>query len=305
MGRMARAIGAILPMVLASTDVRGADSLEVMRRPPAPYEVNDRGRVLHYRIAAPSLGEPAHSVRVFVPRGYSDAQNRTRRYPVVYLLHGWPGGDGNWAGHGHLLQTLDSLVGTRRIPEVIAVMPNGAGAGLLGRSFYVNSYDGASRMETFIVTDLVQWVDGAFRTRADSAHRAIVGVSEGASGAVNLAFRHPGLFNSCAGLSGLYDLKNGHGMTHVLGPEPGATRILAENSPARYAPAIVDQIRRQTIYFGVATGDARLADNRAFDRELDSLQVPHTYRESPGKHSWKYWSQAVHEALVVCLAGMW
>ena len=75
--------------------------------PPKPYATNNHGLLLHYLIPAPSLGETDHSVRVFVPPGYSVLANRSKRYPVVYLLHGWPGGDGNWAGHGHILQTLD------------------------------------------------------------------------------------------------------------------------------------------------------------------------------------------------------
>lgn len=272
--------------------------------PPTPYEVINRGRVLHFKIPAVSLGETGHSVRVFLPPGYSDLANRSRRYPVVYLLHGWPGGDGNWAGHGHLLQTLDSLLATRRIPEVIAVMPSGAGAGLFGRSFYLNSYDGTSRMEDFLAKDLVSWVDASFRTRADAAHRAVIGVSEGASGALNVAFQHPDVFAACAGHSGEYDLRSDMGLSKVLGPEPGATRKLADNSPALYAPCIAEQLKQQTIYFDIGLQEGSLKDNRAFDHELDSLGVAHTYHEAPGRHSWRYWRGRVHESLVACLAGM-
>ena len=272
--------------------------------PPVPYRITNHGRVLNYRIPAVSLGQAAHSVRVFVPPGYSDPANRSRHYPVVYLLHGWPGGDGNWAGHGHLLQTLDSLYATGRIPEVIVVMPSGAGVGFLGRSFYLNSYDGKSRMEDFIANDLVSWVDASFRTHADSAHRAIIGCSEGASGALNVAFQHPEVFGACAGHSGEYELRSDIGISKVLGPEPGATRLLAENSPSLYAPRIAEQIKHQTIYFDIGLKEGSLKDNRALDRELNTLGVPHTYHEARGRHSWRYWRAHVHESLVVCLSGM-
>lgn len=272
--------------------------------PPTPYEVNNHGRVLHYRIPATSLGETGHSVRVFVPPGYSELANQSRRYPVVYLLHGWPGGDGNWAGHGHLLQTLDSLFATGRVPEAIAVMPSGAGAGFFGRSFYLNSYDGTSRMEDFLAKDLVHWVDASFRTRADPAHRAVIGLSEGASGALNVAFQHPEVFGACAGHSGEYVLRSDIGISKVLGPEPGATRLLADNSPALYAPRIAEQLKHQTIYFDIGLKDGSLKDNRAFDRLLDTLGVPHTYHEAAGRHGWRFWRAQVHESLVTCLAGM-
>jgi len=273
--------------------------------PPKPYATNNHARVLHYRIPAPSLGDSGHSVRVFVPPGYSDPANVSKRYPVVYLLHGWPGGDGNWAGQGHLLQTLDSLLATGRIPPTIVVMPNGAGAGFLGRSFYVNSYDGKSRMEDFIARDLVQWIDASFRTRADPAHRAIIGLSEGASGALNITFKHPDVFGACGGHSGEYTLRGDLGLSKVLGPEPGAARMLEDNSPALIAPRIAEQLRHQTIYFDMGLGEASgLKDNRSFDHELDSLGVAHTYREAAGKHSWKFWRAQVHQSLVTCLAGM-
>ena len=223
---------------------------------------------------------------------------------MIYLLHGWPGGDGNWPGHGHLLETLDSLFATGRIPEVIAVMPSGAGIGFLGRSFYLNSYDGKSRMEDFIAKDLVRWVDASFRTRADPAHRAVIGLSEGASGAVNVAFQHPEVFGACGGHSGEYRLRNDMGMSKVLGPKPIASRILADNSPALYAPRIAEQLKHQTIYFDIGLKEGSLEDNRAFNRELDSLGVAHTYHEAPGRHGWRYWRAHVHESLVACLAGM-
>lgn len=296
---LALSLAAALAADASSTPKPGRPGL-----PPPPYELNNHGRVLHYRIPAVSLRETGHSVRVFVPPGYSDPANRTKRYPVVYLLHGWPGGDGNWAGHGHLLQTLDSLFATGRVPEAIAVMPSGAGAGFFGRSFYLNSYDGASSMEDFLAKDLVRWVDASFRTRADPAHRAVIGLSEGASGALNVAFQHPEVFGACAGHSGEYLLRSDVGISKVLGPEPGATRMLADNSPALYAPRIAGQLRHQTIYFDIGLKDGSLKDNRAFDHELDSLRVPHVYHEAPGRHGWGFWRTQVHQSLVVCLAGM-
>ncbi|HTM57888.1 MAG TPA: alpha/beta hydrolase family protein [Candidatus Udaeobacter sp.] len=270
--------------------------------PPVPYETNNHDRVLHYRISAPSLGESGHSVRVYVPRDYS--AQRTRRYPVVYLLHGWPGGDGNWAGQGHALDTIDSLAAAGKIPEVIAVMPNGAGAGLWGRSLYLNSYDGKSRMEDFVTRDLVHWIDASFRTRADSAHRALIGLSEGATGALNIAFRHPDVFSACGGHSGQYALGHDVGMSAVFGPEPGASRLRAENSPTLYVDRIVATLKKQAIYFDCGTDDGELEDNRALHKKLESLGVAHTYREFPGHHSWGYWRVHLRESLIACLSGM-
>ena len=223
---------------------------------------------------------------------------------MVYLLHGWPGGDGNWPGHGRAAETLDSLSAREGIPEVVAVMPNGNGIGLLGRQEWLNSWDGRARMEDFVWEDLVRWTDRTYRTRADSAHRALVGLSEGASAALNIAFRHPNVFNACGGSSGQYVLGEDVGMKAVWGQGATAARIRAENSPTLYVGRIVRSLRQQVIYFDCGLGDGELADNRALDRKLTELGVPHTYREFPGSHGWGYWKVHLRDALLACTARM-
>ena len=263
-----------------------------------------QGRVLMTTLPAPSMREVARGVRVYLPPSYDRPEAAKRRYPVVYLLHGWPGGDGNWLGHGRAAETLDSLSARGAIPELIAVMPNGNGIGLLGRQGWLNSYDGRANMEDFVWKDLVEWTDRRLRTIPDSAHRVIIGLSEGASGALNIAFRHPGVFNACGGLSGEYVLGRDAGMKAVWGDEPTATRIRQENSPTLYAARIVSTLRQQVIYFDCGASDGELEDNRRFDRMLTGLGVPHVYREFPGSHGWGYWKIHLRDALLACTARM-
>src|SRR5512143_1209825 len=258
------------------------------------------GRVVQTTFPAPSMGDSTRSVRVYLPPGYDRPEAAGRRYPVVVLLHGWPGGDGNWPGHGRAAETLDSLSARGAIPEVIAVMPNGNGVGLLGRQGWLNSVDGRARMEDMVWRDLVRWTDRTYRTRADSAHRAVVGLSEGGSAALNIAFKHPGVFNACGGLSGQYVLARDVGMKAVWGDEPTATRVREENSPTLYADRIVASLRHQVIYFQCGTGDGEREDNRRLHRKLTELGVPHTYEEFPGVHGWGYWKIHLREALIAC-----
>ncbi|HVP15368.1 MAG TPA: alpha/beta hydrolase-fold protein, partial [Terriglobales bacterium] len=107
-----------------------------------PREATAASRILMTTCPAPSMHEVARSVRVYLPPSYDLPAAASRRYPVVYLLHGWPGGDGNWPGHGRVADTMDSLSARGAIPEMIAVMPNGNGIGLFGRQSWLNSYDG-------------------------------------------------------------------------------------------------------------------------------------------------------------------
>jgi enterochelin esterase-like enzyme len=280
---------------LASSSGRAAEDTAV---------VLNRGRVRLFHISVPSGGALPRSVRVCLPRDYFEPGHEHQHYPVVYLLHGWPGGDGNWPGQGRAAITLDSLAAAGRIPEVIAVMPNGAGDGLWGRSLYLNSYDNKTRLEDFICHDLVAWADTTFRTFPDARHRAVIGLSEGATAALNLAFKHPDVFGACGGHSGQYVIQRDVGMKSVFGPEPGATRVREENSPTLYVDRIVPQLKQQVIYIDCGLGDGELNDNRALHQKLEALGVPHTYNEFPGHHGWTFWRRHLRESLITCLSGM-
>jgi len=258
-----------------------------------------RGTILRLLIPAPSLHKDEQSVRVYLPPSYSRPESASRRYPLLIMLHGWPGGDGNWLGQGRAAETLDSLSARGAIPEVIALFPNANGAGILGRSMYLNAHDGRFQVQDFIVNDLIAWADTAYRTRPEPAARVLIGLSEGGSAAVNLALRHPEKFGSCASLSGEFRLSRGFGRKGVLGPEPGATRILEENSPLLYIDRIVEQAKQQAIYFDCGLDESEWLDqNREFDRKLTALGIPHTYQEFPGGHSWGYWKVHLRDALL-------
>jgi enterochelin esterase-like enzyme len=287
----------VLPLIALALTV-GAPS------PAAAAGTDGAGNVVMTTLPAPSMHEVARSVRVYLPPTYDRPEAAKRRYPVVYLLHGWPGGDGNWVGHGRAAQTLDSLSGRGAIPEMIAVMPNGNGIGLLGRQGWLNSYDGRANLEDFVWKDLVRWTDQHYRTIPDSAHRALIGLSEGASAALNIAFSHPGVFMACGGLSGEYVLGKDVGMKAVWGDEPAAARIREENSPTLYAAKIVPTLRQQVIYFDCGASDGEREDNRRLDRTLTQLGVPHVYQEFPGSHGWGFWKIHLRDALLACTPQM-
>ena len=260
------------------------------------------GTVERLEMHAPSLGRERRTVRVYLPASYFD--HTGRHYPVIYLLHGWPGSDGNWLTMGHADETADSLIAAGRMPEVILVFPNGEGPGLLGRSLYMNSYDGRWRMEDYIVHDVVAWTDSNFRTCAEPRERGIIGLSDGASAAVDLAFRHPDVFGACGGHSGQFRQHKDMAEGAALGPGPGAQRLLDAHSPALYLDEVAGRLGELRIYFDIGLSDGNLEDNREFDRRLTTLGVAHTYREFPGTHDWRYWREHLRESLIAVSAGM-
>jgi len=261
------------------------------------------GAVLMLRMPSAALGDPHRSVRVYLPPSYEKAESRDRRYPVLFLLHGWPGGDGNWPGQGRCAEMLDSLSARGEIPEMITVMPNGKGAGTFGRSLWLNSADSSSRVEDFLAHDLVAWTDSSYRTVADSAHRIVIGLSDGGTAAFNLVIRYPDRFSGAGSLSGRFRLKKEMGMNPALiGSGEAAEKFLAANSPAVEAEHATRQLRGARLYIDCGVDDADLEDNRAFHAELQKLGIPHTYQEFPGGHGWGYWREHLRDALLA-LAG--
>ncbi len=273
-----------LRIVVAVLALSAAPSLAA--DPPAP-----KGTIEHAWIPAPAIHHQPRSVRVYLPPSYHSPLAITRRYPVIVLLHGWPGGDGNWPGQGRAAETLDTLIARHGLPELIALMPNANGPGIHGRSRYLDPTDHSFDIQEFLSRDLVHWADSALRTRPDPSQRAVIGLSDGGIGAINLALRHPEVFGGAGGLSGQYRLGRVWGEGGAL---RASTATTMRSRPSIDGPTAIAHARTLT----------RASFNRAFHARLDSLGVRHTFVEAPGGHSWKVWRRLFPEALRVLTAKM-
>ena len=291
-------IAALLLAVSLAATAPAGDSGRTREVAPA------RGTLKHLYIDAPEVRDAKRDVRVYTPPGYDDPANADRRYPVVYLLHGWPGSEGNWPHMGHATDTADSLIDKGRIPPVILVFPDGTGKGLLGRSLYIDSYDGLSKVETFMTHHLIAWVDSMYRTIPSPESRGVIGLSDGGTAAINFVLQHPDVFGACGSHSADLRLSKGMGMGGVIGPDPGASKLLKEHSPLVYAPDVLPHLDTPVIYFDCGTDDESAAQNREFDAMLTRLGVPHTYHEYPGTHEWKYWRSHLPGSLEAVTARM-
>ncbi|MGI8618113.1 MAG: alpha/beta hydrolase [Gemmatimonadaceae bacterium] len=152
-------------------------------------------------LAANLLGDPAwRQVSVYLPPGY--ARNRSRRYPVLYWLHGFASADRELISgirqNLNIRLAMDSLLRAGAGREMIIVMPNARNA--FEGSFYANS-PVTGRWEDFIVRDLVGWTDRSYRTVRSRSGRGIAGSSMGGFGALRIALRNPGKFSAVYAMS--------------------------------------------------------------------------------------------------------
>ena len=121
--------------------------------------------------------------RVIVPATIAASQ----KLPAVYLLHGGGGNFRDWSNYSDVARFAER--------GLILVMPEG------NNSSYTNAVDRPNdRYEDYIAKDLISDVESKFPVSPDRSHRAVVGVSMGGFGAVNLALKHPDLFVFAAGI---------------------------------------------------------------------------------------------------------
>jgi enterochelin esterase-like enzyme len=195
------------------------------------HGAEDRSSVVSLKIGAPSLRVPPSRCYVYLPPGYGSAAQQRRRYPVVYLLHGYPGGPIDWFRSAQVQQTMDAMLASRLVQPMILVAPDASG-GWLHDSEMLNQV-GGPQVESYLVGTVVHTIDLRFRTVADRAGRAIGGMSSGGYGALNLGLRHQDVYSVI--LSMMPYGTPGAVTRTLLG---GSHALWLANSPSAYIPTM-------------------------------------------------------------------
>jgi S-formylglutathione hydrolase FrmB len=127
---------------------------------------------------------------VFLPPSY--ASEKSRRYPVVYALHGYSIGAEQWTGEIHVPQTIEGAF-AQGAKEMIVVLPDSK-TGHNG-SMYSSSVT-TGDFERYVAHDVVAYVDAHYRTIPERTSRGLVGHSMGGYGATRIGMKHPDVFGS-------------------------------------------------------------------------------------------------------------
>ena len=194
--------------------------------------VTGSSRLVQLTVAAPGLGMPALPVLVLLPPGYDDPANSTVRYPVVYLLHGYPSSARDWVRAGRPQQTADLLLAGHLIRPMILVFPSTTPSWSQDTEC-LNARTGP-QVETYLTGPVVDTVDRTFRTLPDRAGRAIGGGSSGGYCALNLGLRHLDRFSVILAMQPYGD-PGQNAARSLLGGDPASLRA---NSPSAYVPTM-------------------------------------------------------------------
>jgi S-formylglutathione hydrolase FrmB len=209
-------------------------------------------------------------------------------FPVVYLLHGYSGNYSDWIIKAKGFEKAVDLY------QMIIVCPDG------NNSWYWDSpVDPNYKYETYVSMELVNWVDGKYKTIKGRNGRGITGLSMGGHGALYLALKHQDVFGTAGSMSGGVDIRpfpNNWDMALRLGtysehPENwekytviNMLHLLKPNSLA----LIID----------CGTEDFFYKVNENLHEQLLYRNIPHDYITRPGAHNWNYWTNSIQYQLL-------
>ncbi|HEY4413642.1 MAG TPA: alpha/beta hydrolase-fold protein [Gaiellaceae bacterium] len=263
--------------------------------PQEPAFVRAPGTTERILVSSPALGGRQQEAYVYLPSGY--ASHPHRRYPVLYLLHGFPGRPLAFLETVQMGIVDDALTVSGSAQPLILVMPFGS-TGTFTDEEWVNGVQPGNGWATFVARDLVRAVDARFRTIADRRGRAIGGLSEGGYGAINIALQHPHEFSVVESWSG-YEQPDK--IQSIFGSSP---RTLAANDPRGLLPHVARSLRKLGTYFWFYSGstDPLERQNAAFARELSRARISHRYFEVYGGHNWALWRNNARAAYLIAAA---
>ncbi|MBG0860086.1 MAG: esterase [Bacteroidales bacterium] len=139
------------------------------------------------------------SRRAFVYTPPSYEKDKKKRYPVLYLQHGWGEDETAWSNQGHANLIMDNMIAEGKIKPFIIVMTYGMTNDVkMGgmKNFKIEPF------QTVLIDELIPYIDANFRTLADQPHRAMAGLSMGGMETKTITLARPDVFSHYGLLSG-------------------------------------------------------------------------------------------------------
>jgi enterochelin esterase family protein len=224
---------------------------------------------------------------VYTPPQYDD--DRSVRYPVLYLFHGANADETAWTRLGQVNLILDNLLAAHKANPFIVVMPFGYGippgsppATQPASQPPAAPSGGPSQSDVLfgrdLIGDVIPLIEARYRTYTDRNRRAIAGLSMGGGESLTIGLNHLDLFAYVAGFS---------------------AALRPAEFPKTFAAVAADpqasNERLRLLWFGCGKDDSLMPAAKAFDDFLQEHKVKHTFRESDGAHTWMVWRRYLNE----------
>lgn len=265
---------------------------------------------------------------IVLPPGYEAGE---KRYPVLYLLHGYMQNYTVWG------RNLGAAFYARSLGELILVLPDAGNTWFVN---YASSVEGKDQWEDYLIEDVIGHVDTNYRTVDERAGRALAGLSMGGFGAFSLGLRHPEMFVSLGSTSGALNFARDRAEAIAAGkildrdarsPEqqeaidradefisdiidiPGFSKqdertpqgvdFATQEQALAYDPfQIIFNVQKSNLphfYIDAGTEDGLVTVAREYMGLLLMNDVPFDFMQSRGKHNSEYWRRSVGHMMTV------
>jgi enterochelin esterase family protein len=252
------------------------------------YQVNDvpHGTLSRVWYDSPTLGQQRR-MTVYLPAAYDGK----KRFPVMYLLHGWGGDETAWGDLGRTSQIMDNLIAEGKSVPMIVVMPNGnptcnAAPGWWHEGMYVpdgNAFNQrgakATMEESFM--DIVRFIDSHYMTIDKRSGRAVTGLSMGGGHTFGISRLYPETFDYYGLQSAATRMAFGGSLEGQQNNEDKAKfdeqmKRLFDSKPKLY-------------WIAIGKDDFLMQMNTDLRKYLDEKGYPYEYYENDGGHIWRNW----------------
>ncbi|MBR6186622.1 MAG: hypothetical protein IKQ41_10225 [Clostridia bacterium] len=209
---------------------------------------------------------------VYTPASYDPA----RKYPVLYLQHGYGENETGWVYQGHVGRIADRLLHDGQMKEMIIVMGNGMTSAASGAP------EGRMLFPQVILKDLIPFIEARYPVYTDKWRRAMAGLSMGSFQTSIVTLSNPDLFGYAGLFSGFLRFpREGVSNDHV--------RLL--DDPDKFNAAF------RVFYRAMGTEDQFFSAFADDDQFLAGKAVRMIRRTFPGGHDWGVWRRCIHDFL--------
>lgn len=243
------------------------------------------------------------SYSMYLPPDY---QATNRRYPVLYLLHGFTDDETGWTQFGEVKAIAGREMQNVKVTPMVIVMPDA------GVSWYINNHDGSVKYEDFFTDEFIPYIEDSYRIRSEKQFRAVAGLSMGGYGTLIMATKHTDLFAAAAPLSaGIFTDKEiinmpGDRWNNVFGMPFGKnvtgksrlTKHYRQNSILDIVKTVDNEkLKSVRYYIDCGDDDFLIKGNMELHAAMIDQEIPHEFRVRDGSHNWTYWRTALPEVL--------
>jgi enterochelin esterase-like enzyme len=229
------------------------------------------GKIDTITYASKTVGADRRAL-IYTPPAYS----KSKKYPVLYLLHGIGGDEKEWLKGGQPQVILDNLYAEKKIEPMIVIMPNGRAMkdDRVGKNMMApDKVQAFATFEKDLLNDLIPFIEKKYPVIKDREHRAIAGLSMGGGQSLNFGLGNLDQFTWIGGFSSAPNTKP----PEQLVPNPEDTRK-----------------KLKLLWISCGDADGLISYSQRTHDYLNANNVPHIYYIEPGVHDFKVWKNSLY-----------